>query len=65
MNKRLTNEQVDRIEDNIRAAQKALEEAAQILCPVPGEVAPGIYARLSSLAEETGEAIHRCYLLRP
>ena len=66
MNKtQLTHEEADTLERKIRDAQKSLEEAAQILCPIPGDLAPQVYSRLAQLAGNVGDVVGVCYRLRP
>jgi hypothetical protein len=61
----LTHEQVDELERKLREAQRLVEEAAQIVCGVRGEVGPHVWSRLNSHAEDIGDTICGLYRLRP
>ena len=65
MTQQLTHEQVDALEDKLREAEKALEEAGRILCPIPGGVAPQLWRDTNRLIGGVREIIHECYKLRP
>ena len=57
--------QVSRFEDCLRKAQTAIEDAAKVICGVPGDVAPEMWNRLSQMsADIEGTIMPRTYLLR-
>lgn len=60
----LADEQVDAMETKLRQAQTLIEEAAQIVCGVSGDVGPHVWSRLSSHAEDVGETICSLWRLR-
>ena len=61
---RLADEQIDAMETKLRQAQILIEEAAQIVCGVGGDVGPRVWSRLSSNAEDVGETICSLWRLR-
>ena len=65
MNKTLTNEQVDELENNLREAQNALEKAAQMICDLRGDYAPHLWNRLTSLVNDVDAVFYGLHRLRP
>lgn len=61
----LTNEQVDAIEENLRQAQRLVEEAGAIASTVGGTKNSAAWGRLTNLAEAVGVEICDLYILRP
>ena len=58
----MTHEQVDAIEDNLRAAQSLVE---QCICDERGEQASELLNTLTTLSDAIGDAIHQMWRLRP
>lgn len=62
---KLTHEDVDLLEDELRNAEGNLEKAARIVCPVGGENAVQMYNRLLTAIQNVQAMIHFAYKLRP
>lgn len=58
----MTHEQVDSIEDKLRAAQSLVE---QCICDEQGEQASKLLNTLTTLSDAIGAAIHEMWRLRP
>ena len=61
---RLEDEKGNAMETKLRQAQTLIEEAAQIVCGVSGDVGPSVWSRLSSHAENVGKTICSLWSLR-
>ena len=65
MNRKLTHEQVDSLENLLREVQEKLEEAGQMVCGISGEDANHVWNRITSHAADVGDTIDGLYRLRP
>jgi hypothetical protein len=61
----MTHEQVDSIEDKLRAAQNLVEECGTAICGERGYHASLLRNALTSLSNEIGDAIQQMWRLRP
>lgn len=61
----MTHEQVDDIENKLRAAQNIVEECGAAICGEQGYHASLLWNALTSLSNEIGDAIHQMWRLRP
>ena len=61
----MTHEQVDDIENKLRAAQNIIEECGAAICEERGENASKLWNSLTSMSNEIGDAIHEMWRLRP
>jgi hypothetical protein len=61
----MTHEQVDAIEDKLRAAQKLVEECGAAICGEQGYHASLLRNAITSLSSAIGDAIHQMWRLRP
>ena len=61
----MTHEQVDAIEENLRAAQNIVEECGAAICGEQGYHASLLWNALTSLSNKIGDAIREMWRLRP
>lgn len=61
----MTHEQVDAIENKLRAAQKIVEECGAVICGERGYHASLLWNALTSMSNKIGDAIHEMWRLRP
>ena len=65
MNRKLTHEQVDVLENLLREVQNKLDEAGRMVCDISGEDANHAWNRITSHAADVGDTICGLYRLRP
>lgn len=61
----MTNEQVDKMEEDLRKAQAFVESAGATVCGEASSEGSSTWYRLSEISEDIADLIHRLYVLRP